>query len=678
MPELACSDARSWVDATGMLWMYGGHTTDTDTPNGGMLNDLWRFNASHDSVRHPDNATAWTYMGPLSNNAPPMNGTVNEPGTYYGEKLWPGGRVASAGWYDESNDDLLMYGGLGMGHDETTGWGYLDDLWRWNGSAWSWSGGEWTNSGEPPHNHWPGARAGHSIWSATEASGGKLALTATIVFGGENDNPFPSETQLIFLNDMWIINSLAPPTPPSPPPPMPSPTPAPTNPSDPGLSLGHSATLALVVTACVLAAAGLVGALVVLRRRRAHAATAKGLQRMVSRSVSRDELRSPLMSSPRMRRARGDLAGSHNRAQRSSSFSTSGRTKPGLHHAHNAPSQQHRVTSRDYDELETHEDHLGNLLGDYGAADLLIPYDDIVIQRKLAAGGGGNVYLGEMSGVQCVLKEVFSQVVDESWGPAEFWHEAKMLHMLKHPHVVQFLGVTQNDTGDLYLVTEFCAPGNLSEVVQRQDYDAPEMFRVHSLQLAKTMKWLHQKDVIHRDLKPQNVLIDQTGNFKLCDLGLARVQGAAEHGVGKASMTGGGGTPAYMAPEAMRAPENSRTSYDGQAADVYSCAMVFYFMWVQTKPYASLSAFQIITAVSKDKLRPELPRATPPLLAALITSMWSEDPTQRPNFVSIVLSLSGTDLLTPPTDAQLHATEAAAEGAAQLTVDVPEGGATAE
>ena len=106
---------------------------------------------------------------------------------------------------------------------------------------------------------------------------------------------------------------------------------------------------------------------------------------------------------------------------------------------------------------DTNDMHLSALLGEYGAADLLIPFQEVEIMRKLAAGGGGNVYLGKMSGVAVVLKEVFSQVVDESYGPAEFWHEAKMLHMLNHPHVVQFLGVTQNTKGDLMLQLSYLA-----------------------------------------------------------------------------------------------------------------------------------------------------------------------------------------------------------------------------
>ena len=76
-----------------------------------------------------------------------------------------------------------------------------------------------------------------------------------------------------------------------------------------------------------------------------------------------------------------------------------------------------------------------------------------------------------MSGVAVVLKEVFSQVVDESYGPAEFWHEAKMLHMLNHPHVVQFLGVTQNTKGDLMLLTEFCPQGSFADVIDRHEYE---------------------------------------------------------------------------------------------------------------------------------------------------------------------------------------------------------------
>ena len=87
------------------------------------------------------------------------------------------------------------------------------------------------------------------------------------------------------------------------------------------------------------------------------------------------------------------------------------------------------------------------------------------------------------------------------------------------------------------------------------------MWLRHARQLARTIAFLHSRGVVHRDLKPSNILVDSSGNFKVCDLGIARLQRRATSasrggGVGDAltsavNMTIGIGTPSYMPPEAM-------------------------------------------------------------------------------------------------------------------------------
>eukprot|EP00937_MAST-01D_sp_MAST-1D-sp2_P007677 g7677.t1 len=663
-----CADGRTWSDPQHNLWLFGGATGD-----GRLFNDMWRYDGR-----------AWTCeqcAAASAAGASASRPSIDMPGLYEGSFQWPGARVGAAVWRD-ANGDLLLYGGFGLGHQEPpplsslNRYGYLNDMWRFNGSAWAWNGlGSWSNDNTPPTSTWPGARAGMALWSSPDP-----LMPFTVMYGGANFAPSSLKgSEMIQLDDMWAISALVPPPTPAAADddstgPKPKPAPAPEEDDDSGsFSFSPSASVALISSLCAAAFVAGVGYLVVRRRRRRlHRANAAGIERMISKDFEGlgPGAASPLLRSPR--HARGSHSRSHSRStsnsnDRNKPFAAlrrgSGRSGGASHsHSHSHSSSEDGGGARQrgwwwrmvprwaegdsgggggaYGRLrstslggadrtnaafdETNEEHLAALLGEYGAADLLIPFADVEILRKLAAGGGGNVYLGEMHGVAVVLKEVFSQVVDESYGAAEFWHEAKMLHMLNHPHVVQFLGVTQNGKGDLMLVTEFCARGNFAEVAARREYNPRTQFVKHALQLAKTMRWLHTKDVIHRDLKPQNVLIDANGNLKLCDLGLARVQ--ADQSQGKASVTGGAGSPAYMAPEVMRAPEGSRSKYDGKAADVYSCSMVLVFMWSQAKLYEGMSSFQIISAVSKDGLRPALPRDMPPRLAQLVRCMWDEVP----------------------------------------------------
>ena len=128
-----------------------------------------------------------------------------------------------------------------------------------------------------------------------------------------------------------------------------------------------------------------------------------------------------------------------------------------------------------------------------------------------------------------------------------------MLHMLNHPHVVQFLGVTQNTKGDLMLLTEFCPQGSFADVIERHEYEPRKQFLRHATQLAKTMRWLHAKDVIHRDLKPGNVLLQTESGVhtpRITDFGFVKVlRGDTDLDL---SVTRPGiqlGTPRYMAPE---------------------------------------------------------------------------------------------------------------------------------
>ena len=171
----------SWIDNNGNLWLFGGYGYDS-AGNYGYLNDLWEFNG-----------TNWIWVSGSS--------TRNQVGTYVaiGEAGTPGSRYDSVSWID-SNDNLWLFGGYG--YDSAGNYGYLNDLWEFNGTNWTWVSGSSTRNqvgtyvaiGEAGT---PGSRYGSVSWID---SNGNMWL-----FGGNGyDSTLSDGTG--YLNDLWKFN----------------------------------------------------------------------------------------------------------------------------------------------------------------------------------------------------------------------------------------------------------------------------------------------------------------------------------------------------------------------------------------------------------------------------------------------------------------------------------------
>lgn len=189
----ARSDAASWTDATGHLWLFGGSDC-----NGREPNDLWEF----------DPATKdWAWIGgTTTNDQPGVYGTLGKPSA----GNVPGGRAGAATWTDLSGQ-LWMFGGGGFDSNKVSG--YLNDLWRFDPStgAWTWISGNSTvpqslegwpgvygTLGTPAQGNAPGGRSDGIGWSD---SAGRLWL-----FGGTNSDPNSSQG---ILNDLWVFDPAA-------------------------------------------------------------------------------------------------------------------------------------------------------------------------------------------------------------------------------------------------------------------------------------------------------------------------------------------------------------------------------------------------------------------------------------------------------------------------------------
>jgi len=238
----------------------------------------------------------------------------------------------------------------------------------------------------------------------------------------------------------------------------------------------------------------------------------------------------------------------------------------------------------------------------------------------VSTGSSGEIYLGYYFGTPVAIKKFF-HIEEEKRGHIE--REYMLLKGIVHPNIVQFLGLCNHSTG-IYLVTEYVEHGDLFDLLifgegKTLDWD----IRVKiALEIAQACYYMHSKNVIHRDLKSQNVLLGENYKVKLCDLGLATVLETKKH------MTMGVGTNEWMAPEI-----GLQETYDNKV-DVFSFAIVMTEI-IRCKPPAKRAIKEQIR-FNEEGFLAEVPPGCPPDFAKLVLDCSKFSPSDRPPFKEIV------------------------------------------
>jgi len=157
--------------------------------------------------------------------------------------------------------------------------------------------------------------------------------------------------------------------------------------------------------------------------------------------------------------------------------------------------------------------------------------------------------------------------------------EVKLLQQLDHPNIIKCLA-TFIQNNELNIVMEYADAGDLARLIsslKSKKQRLPEQYIwKYFCQITKALAYMHDQRVMHRDVKPANVLIVSGGVIKLADLGLGRVFGTFSQGVANSRV----GTPYYMAPE--RLPEDGAYSY---SSDVWSTGCLLYEMSALRTPF---------------------------------------------------------------------------------------------
>jgi serine/threonine protein kinase len=230
-----------------------------------------------------------------------------------------------------------------------------------------------------------------------------------------------------------------------------------------------------------------------------------------------------------------------------------------------------------------------------------------------------------------VLKRFF----DSTLSASAFEREAALLAELRHPNVVQLLRVATRPQPCIVVERLVCSlhallheGGGSAELRQRMLSGAAATLSICQ-HICRGMAYLHalEPPVLHRNLKSQNLLVDEAGRVKISDFGWARL---LAQDLGRTYFAGW----QWVAPEILAGARYSLQS------DVYSFAMVAWEALTQAIPFGGKNSVQVALAVLNQKLRPEIPDWCAPALAELLADCWDDDAARRPMFESVLERLA--------------------------------------
>lgn len=235
------------------------------------------------------------------------------------------------------------------------------------------------------------------------------------------------------------------------------------------------------------------------------------------------------------------------------------------------------------------------------------------VRKELGRGAMGVVYLaqdpaiGRSVAVKTINFNAVSDSAEEKMLMERLIKEARSAGGLQHPNIVTIYDIGQTNSS-AYIVMEFVEGETLLDRMNQGGLDPQETFQILE-KAAAGLDYAHEKGVLHRDVKPANIMIDSSGKLKIMDFGVARI--TSQHTIKQSMVLG---TPSYMAPEQI-----SNKPLSG-AGDQFSLAVIAYEMLAGQRPFAadSISALLFnIVYVDPRTLRecnPELPDTVEPVI----------------------------------------------------------------
>ncbi|MCC6477046.1 serine/threonine protein kinase, partial [bacterium] len=214
---------------------------------------------------------------------------------------------------------------------------------------------------------------------------------------------------------------------------------------------------------------------------------------------------------------------------------------------------------------------------------------------------------------------------------ARFSREAKAVARLDHPHLVRIYEVGEDREEGPYMILEWVKGETLAQRITRTGKLSAEEVRSLAVSLCSALEILHRSGILHRDVKPDNILCGEDGTVKLTDFSLALLQDAPK----LTHHTAVVGTPAYLAPELARGKQPDEKS------DIFATGVTLYEAATGANPFASsnlMESLRLVREADPDFARPEI-LALDEQTSSLVKSCLEKEPEQRPVASDAILLL---------------------------------------
>eukprot|EP01124_Arcella_intermedia_P025180 TRINITY_DN4445_c0_g1_i1.p1 TRINITY_DN4445_c0_g1~~TRINITY_DN4445_c0_g1_i1.p1 ORF type:complete len:490 (-),score=99.88 TRINITY_DN4445_c0_g1_i1:511-1980(-) len=315
--------------------------------------------------------------------------------------------------------------------------------------------------------------------------------------------------------------------------------------------------------------------------------------------------------------------------------------------AHQTPSSSHQPPAQSIQMIQVQKED-----EEMKRVTPLIVAEELELKECIGQGACGNVWKGMLRGTVVAVKELKSKYENAE----QFKREIGIMIRIRHPNVVLFMGACHDPP---YIVTEYLEAGDLldwigknQKLLEKKDQKVPikEMLQI-SIDIAKGMAWLHQfkpQPIIHKDLKPTNIMLDSKGNAKIIDFGLSEVQKQREMENRRFA-----GSASWMSPEMLLGK-----SYT-EKIDVYAYGIILWQIFTSSTEVYDIRRYQHLSpsaAIQKfihdivdGNMRPDLNfenLKSNLAIRSIITQAWDSDPHYRPSFKQIIEILTNTRLST--------------------------------
>ena len=243
------------------------------------------------------------------------------------------------------------------------------------------------------------------------------------------------------------------------------------------------------------------------------------------------------------------------------------------------------------------------------------------VLKKLGAGGMADVYCAEdqQLGRRVALKLLYRRFAEDPSFVERFRREASSVAALSHPSIVGVFDRGEWD-GTNYIAMEFIEGRTLKDIIRERGPAPPDAAVDIAIQILRAAGYAHKRGIVHRDIKPQNVMVDEEGRVRVTDFGIARAATSDMTETGSVL-----GTAQYLSPEqAQGAPVDPRS-------DLYSVGIVLYEMLTGRVPFDAESPVTVaLKQVSETPVAPmDVNPEVPPALDAVVMRALAKDPAER-------------------------------------------------